>query len=158
MRFEEIIGTLEQAFKLKLAVVQDTTVFEAVSEDGATKVRVLVQSVDEHRRVLLSADLGVPPPGSGEQLYRTMLEANNLFTETGGATLSIDAATGACRLQRHVSQDDFAGDAEARLVAFVETALAWSRLIADHRPSAEDGPMSPEDAMPPLGSFHIIQV
>ena len=58
MVFEDIVVVLERAFGLELKVVQDTTVFEVSSEDGGTKVKVLVQGVSERRFLLLSADLG----------------------------------------------------------------------------------------------------
>ncbi len=51
-------------------------------------LQILVQNVSEHHLVLMSADLGEPPPDGGEKLYRTMLEANNLFAGTAGATLA----------------------------------------------------------------------
>ena len=58
MVFEDIVAVLERAFGLELKVVQDTTVFEVSSEDGGTKVKVLVQGVSEHNLLLMSADLG----------------------------------------------------------------------------------------------------
>ena len=62
MVFEDVVAVLERAFKLELSVVQDTTVFEVASEDGSTKVQVLLQSVSEQKLVLLSADLGDKMP------------------------------------------------------------------------------------------------
>ena len=105
MSFEDIVSVLGRAFGLELKIVQDTTVFEVESEDGGTKVRVVIQDVSEHTLVLMSADLGEPPPEGGERLYRTMLEANNLFEGTAGATLALDAATGRFRLQMYESPD-----------------------------------------------------
>jgi hypothetical protein len=150
MVFEDIVAVLERAFKLELSVVQDTTVFEVASEDGSTKVQVLLQSVSERKLVLLSADLGEPPPEGCEKLFRTMLEANNLFSGTAGATLALDQTAGRFRLQKYESPDELANDAEAKLVSFIETALVWSRSIADFRPSNEEGD-SP-------GDFGAIQV
>ena len=142
MVFEDIVAVLERAFSLELKVVQDTTVFEVSSEDGGTKVKVLVQDAGERNLLLMSADLGEPPPDGGERLYRTMLEANNLFSGTAGATLALDAATGRFRLQKYESPDELANDPEAKVVSFVETALFWSRSIADFRSSGE-GPGTP---------------
>ena len=150
MVFEDVVAVLERAFKLELSVVQDTTVFEVASEDGSTKVQVLLQSVSERKLVLLSADLGEPPPEGCEKLFRTMLEANNLFSGTAGATLALDPAAGRFRLQKYESPDELANDAEGRIVSFIETALVWSRSIADFRPSGEEGE-SP-------GDFRAIQV
>lgn len=151
MRFGDVIGTLERAFNLELKVVEDTTVFEVAGEDGGTTVKVLVQNADERKLVLISADLGELPPGGGEKLLRVMLEANNLFSGTAGATLALDAASGRVRLQKYVSHDDVAVDAEASIVSFIETALFWSRTIADFRPEADEGQASFED-------FRMMQV
>ncbi|MBQ5629756.1 MAG: type III secretion system chaperone, partial [Ruminococcus sp.] len=107
-------------------------------------------SVSERKLVLLSADLGEPPPEGCEKLFRTMLEANNLFSGTAGATLALDQTSGRFRLQKYESPDELANDAERKLVSFIETALVWSRSIADFRPSNEEGD-SP-------GDFGAIQV
>ena len=150
MVFEDIIAVVERMLKVELAVVQGTTVFEVAGEDGG-RIRVLVQDESERHRVLLSADLGEPPPEGAETLFRTMLEANNLFEGTAGATLALDAATGRFRLQKYDSPDELANDAKARIESFIETALFWSRAIADFRPS---------DGVPESSSadFHIMQV
>ena len=149
--FEDVVAVLGRAFGLELKAVQDTTVFEVTSEDGGAKVQVLVQGVGERNLVLMSADLGEVPPDGGERLYRTMLEANNLFEGTAGATLALDAATGCFRLQRYESPDELANDAKAKVETFIETALFWSRAIADFR-SSGDGPETPSS------DFHIMQV
>ena len=151
MSFEDIVAVLGRAFGLELKVVRDTTVFEVESEDGGTKVQVVIHYVSERKLVLMSADLGEPPPEGGERLYRTMLEANNLFEGTAGATLALDAATGRFRLQMYESPDELSNDAKAKIESFIETALFWSRAIADFRPTVEE----PEK---PSGDFHIMHV
>ena len=62
MSFEDIASVLGQAFGMELKVVQDTTVFEVVSDDGSTKVQILLQDSGERNLVLMSADLGEVPP------------------------------------------------------------------------------------------------
>ena len=151
MCFEDVAKVLGRAFSLELKVVQDTTVFEVASEDGGTKVQILVQNVSERNLVLMWADLGEPPPDGGERLYRTMLESNNLFEGTAGATLALDAATGRFRLQKCEPPDEFANDAKAKIESFIETALFWSRAIADFRPSGEGAESS-------SGDFHMMHV
>jgi hypothetical protein len=135
MVFTDVVAVLERTFQTELAVVQDTTVFEVAGGDGAARVRVLVQDEAEHGLVLLSADLGEPPPEGRERLFQTMLEANNLFSGTAGATLALDAASGECRLQAFLVPDELANDVEGRLVPFLETALDWRRAIEDFRAS-----------------------
>lgn len=151
MSFEDIVAVLARAFGLELNVVQDTTVFEVASEDGGTKVQVLVQDVGERNLVLMSADLGEMPPDGGEKLLRTMMEANNLFAGTAGATLALDAATGRFRLQKYESPDELSNNASAKVESFIETALFWSRAIADFRPSEEDSDAPPDD----LNVMHV---
>ena len=151
MSFDDIVSVLSRAFGLELKVVQDTTVFEVDREDGSTKVQVVIHYVSERKLVLMSADLGEPPPEGGERLFRTMLEANNLFEGTVGATLALDAVTGRFRLQRYESPDEFSNDIKAIVESFIETALFWSRAIADFRPTGEE----PEA---PSGDFHMMHV
>ena len=151
MSFDDVAAVLGRAFGLELKVVEETTVFEVASEDGGTNVQVLVQNVGERNRVLMCADLGEPPPDGGERLYRTMLEANNLFEGTAGATLALDAVTGHFRLQRYESPDELANEAKTKIESFIETAFFWSRAIADFRPS-DEGPEAPS------GDFHMMHV
>lgn len=157
MTFEDVVAVLERTFELELKVVEGTTVFEVASEDGGTKVKVLMQNVGEHSKVLLSADLGEPPQGGSEALFRTMLEANNLFGGTAGATLALDSASGNCRMQKYEQSDEFANDPANRLQTFIETALNWSRLIADHRPDAAAEAFDPNERRS-VGGFSMMQV
>lgn len=143
--FEDFVAVLGRAFGLELSVVRDTAVFEVAGEGGDTKVKVLVQNLGERSLVLMSADLGEPPPDGGENLLRTMLEANNLFGGTAGATLALDAATGRFRLQKYESPDELANDARSKVESFIETALFWSRAIADFRPPDEEPGGAPGD-------------
>ena len=152
MSFDDIVAVLKRAFKLELNVVEDATAFEVASEDGGTRVKVLVQNADERRKVLLSADIGEPPPEGCEKLLRTMMEANNLFSRTAGATLALDAVAGRFRLQKYESPDELANDAEPKLVSFIETALFWSRSIAEFKPSIDEA----EETRP--GGFGMIPV
>ena len=62
-----------------------------------------------------------------------------------------DAATGRFRLQKYESPDELSNDAKAKVELFIETALFWSRAIADFRSSGE-GPETPS------AGFHIMQV
>ena len=163
MSFEDIAAVLGQAFGMELKVVQNTTVFEVASDDGSTKVQVLLQNTGERNLVLMSADLGEAPPEGREKLFQTMLEANNMFSGTVGSTLALDAASGNARLQRYVSGDDLANNVMGMLEPFIETALLWSRMIADYRPSVDstDEPVEnqmDEWRMQGLGSFHVMQV
>ena len=163
MSFEDIAAVLGQAFGMELKVVQDTTVFEVVSDDGGTKVQILLHDSGERNLVLMSADLGEVPPEGRERLFQTMLEANNVFSGTVGSTLALDAASGNARLQRYMPADDLANNVMGTLEPFIETALLWSRMIADYRPHADssgdpaENPLD-EGKMHGQGSFHVMQV
>lgn len=162
MAFKDVVALIGRVLETELAVVEDTTVFEVAGKDGGPRVRVLVQYAGERKLVLLSADIGEPPPEGRERLFRTMLEANNLFSGTAGATLALDAASGGCRLQTFLPPDALANDVEGRLVPFVETALAWGRAIADFRPAAdgesEDGEDDGEGEAAAVGGFGLMPV
>ena len=145
MSFDEMVAVLEKAFQLELKIVDDTTAFEVAGEDGDTRVRVVVQNEAERRLVLMSADLGPLPPEGGERLFLALLEANNLFAQTAGATLAFDGAARRFRLQKYESPDALADDPEKRLVSFIETALFWSRAIADFRPPDDACEAEPDD-------------
>lgn len=136
MNFENIVAVIEKSLELELKIVQDSTAFEVASGDGKNKVQILLQNASDFKLVLISANLGEVPPEGREALFRSMLEANNLFSGTAGATLSLDATSGEARLQRYVAENDLANDVMGNLETFIETALTWSRLIADYRPSA----------------------
>ena len=157
MSFENVVAVLEHTFGMELKVVQDTTVFEVASDDGGTKVQVLLQDVREHKLVLLSADLGEVPPEGRERLFQTMLEANNMFSGAAGSTLALDAVSGRARLQRYVPGDDLANDVTGILDSFIDTALTWSRLIADYRPQAAAEDSNASD-VPARDDFSMMQV
>ena len=151
MSFEDIVAVLGRNFGLELEIVHDATVFEVESDDGGTKVQVAIHYASERKLLLMSADLGEMPPEGREKLFQTVLEANNLFEGTAGATLALDRGTGRFRLQMYESPDALANDAKAKVETFIETALFWSRAIADFRPSEEE----PEA---PSGDFHVMHV
>lgn len=163
MGFEDIASFLSQSFGLDLKVVEDATVFEVASEDGSTKVQILMQDMSEQKFVLMSADLGEVPPEGRETLFRTMLEANNMFSGTVGATLALDAASGSARLQRYIAGDDLANDVMGNLEPFIETALVWSRMITNYRPagdsSGDTSCNSPDEWKTSApGTFRMMQV
>lgn len=159
MVFKDIVAILERKFNVELAIVEGTTVFEVAGGDGAGLVRVLVQDESERNRVLLSADLGEPPPEGSEKLFRTMLEANNLFSGTAGATLALDGRAGTFRLQRAALPEELANDVDGCLVSFIETALTWRRAIEDFRPGGDaDEPPRDGGSLGPGAGFGMFPV
>ena len=149
MNFEETIRTAGTALGVKFTVENGACAFSA-GEDDTSGVTILMQEVADHNVMLTAADLGELPPQGREELYRAMLEANNIFTGTGGATLSLDSADHVL-LQRFDHLETFARQGAGRMIAgFVETALSWRRIIRDFRPGAAreaspESPISPFD-------------
>ncbi len=102
------------------------------------RLDILMQGFEEHGMMLTCADLGEPPPEGRERLYQILLEANDLYADTAGATLSLNKETGRVRLQRYDDMDVLAklGPAKA-LIAFCDIAASWQRLIAGFRDARE---------------------
>ena len=87
MAFDEMISLLSKAIGIELQIVDGVCGFKAGEpEDDDTSVNIMISNVEERGEVLLYADLGDVPPEGREDFYRTLLEANNLFQGTGGAT------------------------------------------------------------------------
>lgn len=111
-------------------------------------LRFSVARTDSEGQVMLSADFNpVPEDISGDIILRKMLEANHLFAETGGASLSVDPETLQASIQQSVWIDllDF-DDFMIRLEAFVSLATEWGRKISDTlTPETELRPWSGND-------------
>ena len=139
MTFKGTIAALAQKLGVEVAVEGDACALRASAKDG-TSVTILMQGYDERGAALMMVDLGLPPPERLERLYRTMLEGNDLFRETGGATLSIDPDTGHVRLQRFDTLDalEEIGPAKA-FAAVADVAAGWAKLLRGFRDApAED--------------------
>ena len=139
MTFKETIAALAQKLGVEIPVEGDACALRASAKDG-TSVTILMQGYDERGAALMMVDLGLPPPERLERLYRAMLEGNDLFRETGGATLSVNPDTGSVRLQRFDSLDalEEVGPAKA-FAAFADVAAGWAKIIRGFRDApAED--------------------
>lgn len=106
---------------------------------GADDMVVTINHLEPLDVLVLSGDLGEPPPERLEALYKAMLEANHLFAGTGGATLSRDPESGhfaICRalLCRALDADSFYAQTEQ----FVSTVEAWTKLVANFRAAAPE--------------------
>ena len=153
MTFKDTIAALAQKIGVEIDIEDDACALKAQATDG-TSVTIWMQGYDERGAVLTGADLGAPPPERLERLYRAMLEGNDLFRDTGGATLSIDPGTGHVRLQRFDSLDalEEVGPDKA-FTAFADVAAAWSKAINDFR----DAPQEDENAAD-IGNFSAFKV
>ena len=152
MIFADIVAALSKETGIEIETEGDACAIEAVATDG-TSVTVLLQGLDRCGAVLLAADIGEPPPEDRESLMRALLEANDLFRNTAGATLSLDPDRGCIRLQRTLPTDTLAqGGVGIAFAAFADTAAAWQQLVADFRaapPSQATAGQAADGAPPP---------
>ena len=153
MAFDETIALLSKAIGIELQIEDGICGFKAGDpEDDVASVNIIISNVEERGEVLLYADLGDVPPEGREAFYRNLLEANNLFQGTAGATLSLENGTGIIRLQIRENSSTFANSAEEHVGTFVETALTWKRIVVDYRSSREESKPT-EDTQPDNSSF-----
>ena len=82
--------------------------------------------------MLVSAIVGELPQEGGEELCRTLLEANHLFEGTGGATFSVEPETQQIRFE-FCGILDLIGDAEDEKLMenFLNIAESWRKRIAE---------------------------
>ena len=151
MTFTELVAALSKEIGGEIETDGDTCAVRT-GTDESSSVTILLQGFDERGAMLMTADLGQPPPERLERLYRAILEANDLFRDTCGATLSLNPATGNVRLQRFDPYDVIveAGLSKA-LTLFATVATEWSRLVRDYR----DAPPEEEDGNPPVDGNHF---
>ena len=107
----------------------------AFTADG---LAVSIHDLPELGAIALVGDLGAPPPERLEGLYKALLEANHLFRDTGGATISRNPDDGRLSLCRALplgalSPDGFY-DAVER---FVSAAQVWAQVVRDYRAAGQ---------------------
>lgn len=150
MIFKEYVAALAKELGVEIETSEDACAFSLGSAED-DKVEILMQGNDARGALLTCADLGEPPPEGRERLFQTLLEANDLFGDTAGATLSLVSATGRVRLQRSDDMETLAGIGAAKaLTVFADTAAAWKRLVTDFRaapPKEPDGQSAPPGSM-----------
>ena len=154
MDTQELISRFGEKIGISLSLEDGACAFEA---DGSL---ITINDLPEVGVIALSGDLGEPPPERLEALYRTLLEANHLFRETAGATISLDPEAGRFALCKSLpaallDQDSFFSEVER----FVNAVESWSRLIRDFRSAAAEAG-NDEDAVPgsALGSGGFLSV
>lgn len=139
MAFDDMISLLSKAIGIELQIEDGVCGFKAGDpEDDVASVSIMISNVEERSEILLYADLGNVPPEGREDFYRTLLEANNLFQGTAGATLGLENGTGLIRLQLRENSSIFANNAEEHVGTFVETALTWKKIVVDYRVSRKE--------------------
>lgn len=133
MAFKEYVDALAKELGVQIETEGDACAVSLGADDGE-RVDILMLGFDERGVLLTCADLCEPPPEGKERLFQTLLEANDLYGDTAGATLSMNRETGRVRLQRFDDIDTLAKIGSAKtLIAFADTAAAWKKIIADYR-------------------------
>ena len=132
----------------------DTFSFEA---DGLV---VAISSLPELDAVVLTGDVGEPPPERLEGLYRTLLGANHLFGGTAGATISLDPDNGRIALCRALPLVTLDGEKfYAEVERFVNTAETWAKVVSDYRGAAAEAPdEGAAEERPAFGAGGFMQV
>ena len=90
--------------------------------------------------IVYFTQLGTPAPHRIASVYKTMLEANNLWIGTGGSTLGIQADSGCVVLCGRLDVVGVTAESLALLLdAFTDTALFWQKVVTDTLPDAAIG-------------------
>lgn len=106
--------------------------------------------IPEMDMIILTGDIGEPPPEKLENLYKAMLEAQYLFKATFGATISLNEENNRFTLCKALpckllDGDSFFNEAEQ----FINTLEVWVKLVKNYRDSAS----KEEDESAPMPSF-----
>lgn len=142
MNFKDFIGTLAKELGADIEIDNDVCAISLGSAEG-DRIDIVLQGFDRRGVLLATADLGEAPPEGREALYKTLLEANDLFAGTLGATLSLNTANGRVRLQRFDDMDALrAAGVRAAFTVFADTAAVWKRFVADFRSGGNAAPPS----------------
>lgn len=111
------------------------------------KVGLLYDGDDSMGDIVYFTQLGAPPAQRVASVYKTMLEANNLWVGTGGSTLGIQPDTGCVVLCGRLDVVGVTAEGLALLLdAFSDTALYWQKVVNDTLPDGSAG-LSPTEYM-----------
>jgi hypothetical protein len=97
-------------------------------------------------KLVLSADLGLPPGGEEMSTNQLLLRTNALWRETGGLRMGIEDVGGRIKQTFHLYLQGL--DAEGlkqRVHNFAQAARAWRTMIATP-PTPESGANTPEQS------------
>ncbi len=93
--------------------------------------------------MIFSSVIGTVPPNQEEKVYIELLEANLLWTGTGGATLGVDPKTASIFMcyQEKVEGMQFLRFQEL-LKGFSDMALSWNKSLKEGKSFHPDGKKS----------------
>lgn len=110
----------------------DVCSFEA---DGIVVSMCFPQEADF---LVMSCDLGEPPPERLEGLYKALLGANFMFGGTMGSTIALNPDDGRIALCRAMPTAALDVDQLCnQLEHFLNTAETWRKIVADYREGNE---------------------
>ena len=91
-----------------------------------------IHDLDDCGRIVLSGEIGYPPPENREHLYKTLLEAQYMLKCTGGATFSINPDTGSLTLCK-VLVTEILDDSEffQETENFINVLHSWAGVISN---------------------------
>ncbi len=119
MNFKEFIESLGQALGMRLENAGGACGLEV---DGVT---VMIHDADD--LVLLTAEIGPPPPEEGLETL-------------GGATLAINPEDGCIWLEKYNFLERLDGEKGVEMLTrFAETARTWRDLVAGFKPDVSSG-------------------
>lgn len=122
---------------------------------GSNDVTVLIMGITENgeETLVMTAELGVPPPQNLEKLYETMMSAMFAHQSTGGGSFARNPESGSIWLQRMEPIECITPEMLiARVTQLGQAATEWKKIIEDFReidPTPSD--KSEFDEMPGLG-------
>jgi hypothetical protein len=126
-----------------------------VQEDGVCSIEidgmiVSLVHVEDADSLVLHGIVGDPPPEAEGRFGAMLLQANNLFRDTLGATLSQDPGSKAYALQRQYPLAMLDADSlAAGLETFTNTLERWREVLADFRPVEAQASLAAESAETP---------
>ena len=124
---------------------------EGVFSFSADTVEFAIHDLAQEGVVLLTGDLGLVPMVNAEGLFRLMLEAQHNFSETAGATFSIDSKRDCFTLSRVVPYAVL--DEEVlfcEVERFVNHLEAWTHIIRNY-----EGCEEPDESLPDSYSIKV---
>ena len=148
MTYEELTAALAAKFGIEGLVREDGVC--SVEIDGMIVSLVHIEDADA---LALHGIVGDPPPESEGRFGAMLLQANNMFQGTGGATLSQDPQSKEYALQRQFPLALLDADSlAAELEKFVNLLEHWKGILADFRPIEDEASNAAADEVP-LSAF-----
>ncbi len=153
MEINDILKSFSEKIGMEIVPSDDGVYMFDV--DGIIVTFHVLQEIDT---IILTGDIGEPPPERLENLYKTMLEAQYLFKSTFGATISLNSENNHFYLCKALPQKILDGDSlYAETEQFVNTLELWVKLVANYRDVVPKTEVT-DEATPELGSNGFIRV